>query len=340
MTEGIIPGSESVSAADESIVVPCPICGDNVSSELFVSEDLLTRSGVFTVARCRSCTTLYTRKRPSEEHLWDFYPRTFYESAVGPPSALPKELPLTTRIVLQAVYGYPLSLRIGRGTSGVVCRVARYLGRDSSWVPYVPDGRLLDIGAGRGAVLKTYAALGWSVAGVEPDQWAAEQARATGLEVMTGFLTEGQYESASFDAVILNHALEHTPNPVSLLAEAARILRARGWLLIRVPNAASLEAQAYGRYWRPWEVPRHLVHFGPKTLTALLDRTGYDVVRLRTEWRPRNSMSNASWMQSKRRGKEPRVDGLKWIAAAASAPVATLGYAPDIAVLARPRSRT
>jgi hypothetical protein len=43
-------------------------------------------------------------------------------------------------------------------------------------------------------------------------------------------------------------------------------------LLIAVPNVDSPDAQHYRQDWAAYDVPRHLYHFSPKTLTRLLKK--------------------------------------------------------------------
>ncbi|MEQ1887134.1 MAG: class I SAM-dependent methyltransferase [Bryobacteraceae bacterium] len=49
----------------------------------------------------------------------------------------------------------------------------------------------------------------------------------------------------SFDAVILNHSLEHFENPASVLAEVRRILRSPAFLYVAVPDAATITDRVY-----------------------------------------------------------------------------------------------
>ncbi len=52
--------------------------------------------------------------------------------------------------------------------------------------------------------------------------------------------------------------------------------------MITVPNVISLEARLFGRWWVPWDVPRHLYHFEKTTLVRLLEQVGFRVTRSRT----------------------------------------------------------
>ena len=74
--------------------------------------------------------------------------------------------------------------------------------------------------------------------------------------------------------------LEHLPEPLATLAEVRRVLRPAGVAVIGVPNAASLQARLFGRYWAAYDAPWHLTHFTPGTLGRLLEQAGFRTVRL------------------------------------------------------------
>jgi ubiquinone/menaquinone biosynthesis C-methylase UbiE len=80
--------------------------------------------------------------------------------------------------------------------------------------------------------------------------------------------------SDEFDTVILWHVLEHITDPENLLREVTRILRPGGTLLVAVPNFASVEARWARDKWFHLDVPRHLNHFTPGVLRALLRESG------------------------------------------------------------------
>ena len=60
----------------------------------------------------------------------------------------------------------------------------------------------------------------------------------------------------------------------------ARLLRPGGILLVAVPNFASPEARIGRAGWFHLDVPRHLVHFTPSTLTAMLRTAGFRPVKV------------------------------------------------------------
>lgn len=140
-------------------------------------------------------------------------------------------------------------------------------------------GRLLDVGAATGYFLKKAGMLGWETVGVEISDYAAQKARATGLDVKTGTLENVQFEVGSFDAVTMWDVLEHLPNPKNELDKIYRLLKKGGILAINTPDAGSFFAKIMGKRWHLLVPPEHLVYFNPKNLTEVLKQSGFTVLK-------------------------------------------------------------
>ena len=97
--------------------------------------------------------------------------------------------------------------------------------------------RLLDVGSGTGAFLKTAKARGWRVFGIESSRQASAQARKAGIEVAEGFFNaETAPGLGRFDAVHLSNVLECAPDPTAITILARDLLDQGGVLCINVPN--------------------------------------------------------------------------------------------------------
>ncbi len=83
--------------------------------------------------------------------------------------------------------------------------------------------------------------------------------------------------------------LEHVHWPHRLIAAAVEALSPGGLLAISVPNIASWGYRLFGKDWWPLELPRHLLHFTPDTLSCLLEAHGLEVLQVRRQCR-------GSWM--------------------------------------------
>jgi 2-polyprenyl-3-methyl-5-hydroxy-6-metoxy-1,4-benzoquinol methylase len=147
----------------------------------------------------------------------------------------------------------------------------------------LPPGRLLDVGCGDGGFLNRARTAGWSVEGVEFDEKAVAGARDKyGVTVHHGDLISARFAEGSFDAITLNHVIEHLPDPLEVFAECKRILKPSGKVVMTTPNSSSLGHRAFQGYWRGLEPPRHLFLFSAATLRDCARRSGLAVVDART----------------------------------------------------------
>jgi SAM-dependent methyltransferase len=103
--------------------------------------------------------------------------------------------------------------------------------------------RLLDVGCWDGFATSEYAAaFGARALGVEIFDAPASEARRRDVEVSQIDLEVGRFPwpDESIDLVIANQVLEHLKNVWQPMSEMARVLRPGGWLIVSVPNLASL----------------------------------------------------------------------------------------------------
>lgn len=102
---------------------------------------------------------------------------------------------------------------------------------------------LLDVGCWDGERTARYAArLGCAARGVEVFEEPARAAEARGIEVARLDLESGAFPwpDGSVDVAVSNQVFEHLKNVWRPLSEVFRVLRAGGFLVLSVPNLASL----------------------------------------------------------------------------------------------------
>jgi SAM-dependent methyltransferase len=85
------------------------------------------------------------------------------------------------------------------------------------------------------------------------------------------------HPAGTFDVVTLWQVMEHMYDPSATIRRIHAILRPGGTLVIAVPNAASVQAMLFRSRWYHLEVPRHLFHFTPASLTSFVEREGFRV---------------------------------------------------------------
>ncbi len=152
-----------------------------------------------------------------------------------------------------------------------------YVSRNQEfYLPYLEGaGRVLDLGCGRGELLKLLADRGVGVVGVDLDPEALAACREKGLTVERGDLFEflsGQ-DDGSCDAVVCAHVVEHLP-PLALprLMELAHSkLRPNGVFAVETPNPRCLAIFAGDFYLDP----THQRPVPPALLDFLLGEAGF-----------------------------------------------------------------
>lgn len=157
----------------------------------------------------------------------------------------------------------------------VFAEVAHWLER------FKAGGELLEVGCGPGFFLDILGGH-WQASGVELSPFAAAYARREmGLEVVEGAFEPGRYQAERFDAVAMLQVLDHLPDPRQALAEAGRILKAGGVLVLTsLANGNSYCARVFGGGYRLL-APNHLYYFSPHTLERLLAETGFQIEEMR-----------------------------------------------------------
>lgn len=115
--------------------------------------------------------------------------------------------------------------------------------------------------------------------GIEINEKAAECARRRGFEVIVGSAEVVDVEEDSVDFVILNHLLEHSFNPVSVLRKINKCLKKGGYVHIETPDASCLSRKIFNKFWGGYHFPRHIYIFSRDNLKHFLNNVGFEVIK-------------------------------------------------------------
>jgi 2-polyprenyl-3-methyl-5-hydroxy-6-metoxy-1,4-benzoquinol methylase len=144
--------------------------------------------------------------------------------------------------------------------------------------------RLLDVGAYIGVFVEIAQTAGWEAVGVEPSEWGVAEARRRGLNVVEGTLATANFPERSFDVVTMWDVIEHLTDPMAELRHTHRALKPGGLVVLHTMDIDSTFARLMGRRW-PWLMEMHLYYFSRRTLAAMLQRAGFELVRAEAQGR-------------------------------------------------------
>ena len=238
----------------------CHVEGSAVYTGL--SDRLFGASGSWNFRRCPNagCRLMWLDPRPVEEDIKEAYSQYYtHDPDVGSAGSL---RPAAVRMARRFLY---LLNGVGSLTQEHAQLWAMYLSG-------VRPGRLLDVGCGGGARLTHFQNAGWKVEGQEVDPDAAKLARETAnVPVYCMPLEAAGLEAHFYDAIILNHVLEHLHRPHDLLRECGRLVKPGGVIVLVTPNSASYGHQVFGTSWRALEPPRHIFLYSPTSIARLAE---------------------------------------------------------------------
>lgn len=242
--------------------------------------------GNWSLMQCPKCQLVWLNPHPAADDIGRLYSQYFTHQTLNAPKGNLADLnKILKASILQSSFDYPMKVS-NRIIGPVLSKIGLLRDIAGSNVRYLKGsekGRLLDVGCGNGIFLDQMKQLGWDVVGVEPDEGAVSIAvQKFGLEVLHGSLEEAKFPNGHFDAITLNHVIEHVLDPIELLKECCRVLRPGGKLVVVTPNIRSLGAHVFGEHWRGLEVPRHLFLFSTWSLRACAKAAELDIQDLRT----------------------------------------------------------
>ena len=239
----------------------CPVCSSNHIQKLLDIQDYTVSQEIFEVWHCSKCTFRFTQNIPTADNIGPYYQSANYISHSDTQDGF-------IHRCYHMVRNYTLQLK-------------RKLIQETTGKQI---GDLLDVGAGTVAFSKVMKNAGWAVTGLEPD----ETARKNALEIneLQLLSPDNLYKISpeSFDAITMWHVLEHVHDLQGYLEKYHSILRKNGRLIIAVPNYTSYDASVYQQYWAAYDVPRHLYHFSPESMSMLADKKGFKINSIRPMW--------------------------------------------------------
>jgi len=238
----------------------CPLCESNSVEILAVRDWLSNDEMLFSYAKCPACTLVYLKKRPLEKDIASYYKNDYQPYRSKYNALVEKYIEWRTDQEIRHIKKFSPGAK-------------KILELGSSWGKYILD--LKERG-------------GFDVVGVDISKEMSDIGKSHGLDIKVGTLIDQKFQDKSFDIVVGNHVIEHLYNPRETIREISRILKDEGLLILRTPNIASPEKYFFGKYWLPYEAPRHIFLFSDHTIRQLLEGAGFGVLKITHDVSPNN----------------------------------------------------
>lgn len=283
----------------------CPACmtGRSTPAPAYVRrDDDQTMPDDWQMHRCDACLSIYLDPRPTDDSLAAAYESYLtHQAGADEPS-------LTSGGLLWGLVRDYLHWRFGLETGVERVRGGRLLfqllpplrqkldrfGRHLTRQAFPEGGRLLDIGCGNGDFMILAQAMGWEVAGVEPDPKAAALCQRRGLNVLNGGLEALAGTGARHDAITLSHVIEHVPAPRETLAHCLELLKPGGMIWLGLPNPCAVGSRVFGTAWAGLHPPYHLCLPSQAVLETWLAEAGFTHIQVLH----RGVHARANWVRS------------------------------------------
>ena len=238
--------------AERRKIASCNLC-EAVSHKPFCPEN---GRGL---VQCANCGLVFVAEQADPQELYALYGETYFQNAES------------------AEVGYTNYI----ADEGNIRQTARK--RFAHIERFATKGRMIDIGCAMGFFVDEASKRGWQVEGLDISQFATEYVQKNfGHQAHYGSLLEVDLPKGAYELVTMWDVIEHVPDPQAYLMRVAELLKTGGVVELATPDVGSLPAQLTGKQWIGYKLSdEHVYYFSVKTLSAMLDKAGFDVLHVR-----------------------------------------------------------
>jgi 2-polyprenyl-3-methyl-5-hydroxy-6-metoxy-1,4-benzoquinol methylase len=162
-------------------------------------------------------------------------------------------------------------------------KIQRHILRFDFIRKFIRIGKLFDLGAGWGHFMLAARELGYDVYGIEiseqPYLYCVNDLKLP-VDHIDFFELE---EKEQFDLVTMWDVLEHIDRADLFIEKCARVIKPGGYLFLQVPQIDSYFAKKHRDSWKMMGLD-HVNYFSRKTITQLLERHGYEVLKIKSSF--------------------------------------------------------
>lgn len=250
------------------MITPCILCGNQNTNQLYTVKELqLGLDEYFEYQLCGSCGSMQLQDVP--ENLGKYYPNEDYYSF---------NLNLKVRKKADALRKIKADyLLFGKNKLfGGLLSIGYKMPEQFQWMKDLGtnyDDAILDIGTGNGSLLARLFQIGFTnLTGIDP--FINENHDYGSIKI----LKKDIYAvTEQYDVVMMHHSLEHMFDPQKVLAQAMKVIKPGGSLMIRIPIMGNYGWQHYNIFWCGIDAPRHIFIPSEKQMRKLAENAGFAI---------------------------------------------------------------
>ena len=243
MTPSNQPAAATVSS--HAAAPPCVACGSTSSEPTFGG-----------LLRCRHCGHAFAPPGATEENLAAIYTEAYFAG--------------------EEYHDYLADKDIAQRNFRSRLRVLK------RFVDPARHRRLFEVGCAYGFFLEVAKDTFASVQGIDVSEAAASYARnKLGLDAANGDFLQYDLGNREIDVACMWDTIEHLGRPDLFVAKLAEHMKSGALIAFTTGDFASLNAQLRRTRWRLMHPPSHAHYFSIASMSAMLNRFGFDVVYAR-----------------------------------------------------------
>ncbi len=217
------------------------------------SATFYTNTNSYDILKCHYCKAGFLSRMPTKKVLHDFYSNFTYDT------------------------GFINEKLIRKEATNVLKNLKKY------------KGKLLDIGSGAGFFIHEAQKMGWSCLGIETSKKLVDYGKVyLNINIIHGDFLNINLKNEKYDVIILSQIIEHITEPYKMLNKVYSYLSKGGILYIATPNFNSHLSKVLKVNFPYLSPPEHVIFYSPKTLYFLLQKTGFQRMKIRTYGYPQD----------------------------------------------------
>jgi 2-polyprenyl-3-methyl-5-hydroxy-6-metoxy-1,4-benzoquinol methylase len=235
----------------ETIDVQECVCGRRLSNDFVITHDYSYKTCLneFQFVKCE-CGSFTLKNRPIEEEIHRIYPNNY--DAYRPSS----------RRIVQLARNINFRRKMN---------LIERFEKSDSWLDY-------GCGAGEFAIILKQSGVR-NVYAIDSNASTPKALEANGV-LFADAINDEAISDCSIDVISLLQVIEHLADPGETVSQLAKKMKQGGILLIETPAPSGLDFNfGVSGTWGGWHAPRHFYIFSKKTLVALLEKSGFEILK-------------------------------------------------------------